>query len=149
MQRATNAGFRYTLSADSVEKTYLLQEGLRGLRRVHTDTVFTTESLDGTNREITTVRSGRCEVRAMIRYGDLPKDWLETLKHSPGGRSVIYIPDMNNPEDNYPCSLTFQHIAEILRVVSDDDWVKVRMVRTDGGNFEGLFESTHPERSDQ
>ncbi len=139
MQRATNAGFKYTLPGESDEKTHPLRESLRGLRRVHTDTVYVTESIDGTKRETTTVGSRRSEVRAMIRYGDLPKDWLQALRRAPGGRPITYVPDLGNPSECYPCYLTFQHIAEIPRVLDDDEWVKIRMLRTDGGDLEGLF----------
>lgn len=101
-----NAAIVWTDSDDiTTERVLLLREPLRELRPAHTQSVYVAESLDKQSRQTFTVGEGVDELVGRIRFADDPQGLLDLLKAGSKGRTLTYLPDLDDADRRYACLL--------------------------------------------
>lgn len=89
----------------TTERVLLLREPFRELRPAHTQTVFVADSLDRTNRQYFTLGEGADELLVKVRYQDDKQGLLDLIKAGSKGRTITYIPDLQDGDVRFSCVL--------------------------------------------
>lgn len=141
-----SAAFQWTDSDDQMtQRVLLLREPVRELRAAHTQSVFVSDSLDFSARQVFTVGEGADELVVRVRFSDDPQGLVDLLKAGTKLRTITYVPNLNDPAVKYDCYLISPLSPTALGsdpdtgVTFGDQEVELRLRQTNRQPFQGAF----------
>ena len=140
------AAFQWSDTDDTMtQRVLLLREPVREIRAAHAQSVFPSDSLDYSVRQVFTIGQGVDELVARVRFGDDPQGLVDLLKAGTKLRTITYVPDLRDPAQSFACYLISPLSPVALGLDPEsgvsfgDQEVELRLRRTTGKPFQAGF----------